>query len=200
MSNSVLIALAKSVKDLRDAFASLSKQPGPQGDPGRDGIDGKNGVDGQRGIDGKNGVDGRDGIDGKDGRPGKDGAAGRPGRDGKDGKDGEPGQIGPMPKHEWRGTELRFQSAPKKWGKWVDLRGPAGAPGAVVVQGGEGGTPLDPKDIDLVSGVQTGDEMLMVRDGKFVRVKIALSGVPLNAVTVDGQYVTVNGEYVVVSE
>ena len=199
MSNAVLVALAKSVKDLRDAFAQLSKQPGPPGKDGRDGVNGRDGVDGKDGVGiaGRDGVDGKDGLHGKDGRPG---APGKNGRDGKDGKDGEPGPIGPMPKHEWRGTELRFQSAPKKWGKWVDLRGPAGASGAVVVQGGDGGTPLDPKDIELVSGVQTGDEMLMVRAGKFVRVKIALSGVPLNAITVDGQHVTVNGEYVVVSE
>ena len=32
-----------------------------------------------------------------------------------------------MPRHEWRGSELRFQLTPKKWGKWTDLRGPAGS-------------------------------------------------------------------------
>lgn len=200
MSNAVLVALAKSVKDLRAAFVNLSKQPGPQGDPGRDGVDGKDGAEGRNGVDGRNGADGRDGVDGKDGRPGKDGMVGNPGRDGKDGKDGEAGPIGPMPKHEWRGTELRFQLTPKKWGKWVNLKGPAGSSGSVVVQGdgGSGGTPIDPNNIPQVSGVQTGDEMMMVRDGKFVRVKIALSGVPTNAVTVNGSPVTVNGEYVVI--
>lgn len=39
---------------------------------------------------------------------------------------GEPGPMGPMPRHEWRGTELRFQLQPHIWGPWVDLRGPEG--------------------------------------------------------------------------
>lgn len=162
MTNAVLVALAKSVKDLRAAFVNLSKLPGPQGDPGRDGVDGKDGAEGRNGVDGRNGADGRDGVDGKDGRPGKDGIAGNPGRDGKDGKDGEAGPMGPMPKHEWRGTELRFQLTPKKWGKWVNLKGPAGSSGSVVVQ--DGGTNLDslPPATD-----ETPDLFVVKQDGKW---------------------------------
>ena len=40
--------------------------------------------------------------------------------------------------------------------------------------------------------------MVIVRDGQWARVRIALSGVPTNAVTVNGVPVTVNGEYVVI--
>ncbi len=41
--------------------------------------------------------------------------------------------MGPMPKHEWRGTELRFQRAPGRWGDWVDLRGPTGSGSSAVL-------------------------------------------------------------------
>jgi len=30
-------------------------------------------------------------------------------------------------KHEWNGTLIRFETAPGKWGKWVDLKGKDGA-------------------------------------------------------------------------
>ena len=41
-------------------------------------------------------------------------------------KAGPAGPVGPMPKHEWKGTAIRFEIEPGKWGKWVDLQGPAG--------------------------------------------------------------------------
>ncbi|QXV72281.1 hypothetical protein Acf1_00084 [Acidovorax phage ACF1] len=108
-----------------------------------------------------------------------------------------------MPRHEWDGTKLRFQLTPKTWGKWVDLRGPAGRSGgggATVVEGGGGAPqpPLDPSQFPIVSGIQSGDTMLIVRDGEWARVRVTLSGVPTNAVTVNGVPVTVNGEYVVI--
>lgn len=34
--------------------------------------------------------------------------------------------MGPMPAHEWRGTELRFELEPGVWGEWIDLQGPPG--------------------------------------------------------------------------
>lgn len=109
-----------------------------------------------------------------------------------------------MPKHQWDGTKLRFQLTERKWGKWVDLRGPAGrSGGGVIVSSGGGGSspppePIDPSVFPLVSGIQTGDTMVIVRDGQWARVRISLSGVPTNAVTVDGVPVTVNGEFVVI--
>lgn len=39
------------------------------------------------------------------------------------------GPIGPMPRHEWKNTSLRFEEEPGVWGKWVDLQGPKGDPG-----------------------------------------------------------------------
>lgn len=52
-----------------------------------------------------------------------------------------------MPKHEWKGTKLRFQLTPSKWGKWVDLQGPAGkagTAGGVYVGGGSAGPAWNP--------------------------------------------------------
>jgi hypothetical protein len=58
---------------------------------------------------------------------------------GPPGPQGPQGDIGPMPKHEWRGTELRFEQASGKWGQWVDLQGPAGKVQVFHVGGGGGG-------------------------------------------------------------
>lgn len=43
--------------------------------------------------------------------------------------------MGPMPRHEWDETRLRFEQGPDSgsWGKWVDLRGPGGATNYVAV-------------------------------------------------------------------
>lgn len=124
----ILTLLAKAVRDLREQFTALSREPGPpgkDGTPGKDGVDGKDGV----GIRGLAGVDGRDGADGRDGR------------DGVDGKDGERGPMGPIPKHEWRGTQLRFQQTSGKWGKWTDLQGKPGKAGSGgVFVGASGGS------------------------------------------------------------
>lgn len=59
-----------------------------------------------------------------------------PGPPGKRGPPGPRGPTGPMPRHEWNGTELRFQLAPDQWGAWVDLQGPPGKGGAAIVGGG----------------------------------------------------------------
>ncbi len=62
------------------------------------------------------------------------------------GADGEAGEMGPMPKHEWDGTRLRFEQGPdgRLWGQWVDLKGERGREGisGVVVQkvNGPGGS------------------------------------------------------------
>lgn len=45
------------------------------------------------------------------------------------GPEGPPGPMGPMPDHQWQGTSLRFEDPEGGWGKFVDLRGPAGAQG-----------------------------------------------------------------------
>lgn len=84
------------------------------------------------------------GVDGRDGRDGQDGVGivsaliqndelifnlsdGRQLNVGNvKGPEGEPGQP---PKHEWKETKLRFQNPDGSWGKWVDLKGPAGKDG-----------------------------------------------------------------------
>lgn len=197
MSSVVLAAVAKAVADIRQRLDALVREAGPRGEAGRAGERGPQGEPGPRGAPGEQGPKG---DPGERGPRGERGLRGERGADGANGPAGEDGAIGPMPKHEWRGTDLRFQQGTDTWGQWVDLRGPRGAPGRSGGGGDTegGGTPLDPETLDLVSGVQSGDEMVMVRNGAFVRVRIALSGVPANAVTVDGVPVTVNGEYVVI--
>lgn len=95
---------------------------GPEGPPGRPGLDGMPGVS-IRGERGERGQDGRDGVDGVD-------AVGTPG------EKGEKGDIGPVPKHQWRGTSLRFEEAPDEWGKYVDLRGRDGLNSRNTIGGG----------------------------------------------------------------
>lgn len=123
------------------------------GRDGRDGRNGKDGKDGAPGLDGKSVYDiavdvGFVGtredfvrsLHGRDGERGRDGVPGINGKDGLRGPEGPRGPIGPMPKHEWRGTELRFEIRPNEWGEFVDLKGDKGEKGAsgttTVVGGG----------------------------------------------------------------
>ena len=182
MNDLVLASLVKAVHKLGQRFNELKRLPGPQGEPGKDG---------ERGPRGEPGKDGKPGEPGPKGEPGKDGERGPKG---DPGKDGERGDIGPMPKHQWRKTELRFELEPGKWGKWVDLKGDPGKSGRVVIGAGGGGD-FDISSIPLVTSLIPGDEMLIVRDNQLVRIKIENE----QAVTVNGVQVTVNGEKVVVS-
>ena len=100
-----------------------------------------------------------------------------------------------MPKHEWDGTKLRLQQTAKKWGKWVDLKGKNGRDGGSAV--GLGST-MDPSSFPLAPSLRSGDTIVIVRDGQWMRVPISALGKPKNAVTVGGVPVTVNGEYVVI--
>lgn len=56
----------------------------------------------------------------------------------------------------------------------------------------------DPSEATEVFSVESGDYMLMLRNGAVVKIAIATSPTPVNAVTVNGVPVTVNGEYVIV--
>lgn len=47
----------------------------------------------------------------------------------RDGRDGMPGLPGPIPKHEWNGTHIRFQKSDGNWGDWVDVLGEKGITG-----------------------------------------------------------------------
>lgn len=138
------------------------------------------------------------GTDGADGARGPDGPQGVPGAN------GERGPVGPMPKHEWKGTQLRFQQTDSKWGKWTDLQGKpgkAGSGGVFVGGGSSGGGTVNPGAFHLADNLVPDDEMVIVRDGVLMRVRVVLQAgeVPANAVTVNGQAVTVNGQFVVVT-
>lgn len=79
-----------------------------------------------------------------------------------------------MPKHEWQGSKLRFQLTPKTWGKWVDLRGPAGKPGGGVFVGGgsAGGVPWDPDALGSASDA-TPEQFIVRQGGTWVRASYA---------------------------
>lgn len=129
----------------RDGTDGRNGRDGAPGQHGKDGVNGKDGTsvtiqdveplikDAVAQIpvpkDGRDGEHGKQGIQGLRGKDGLQGIQGLPGNNGTDGKDGETGPIGPMPRHEWRGTELRFEIQPGKWGKFVDLEGPKGKDG-----------------------------------------------------------------------
>ena len=139
----ILTLLAKGLRDLRAQVGNLSRQPAPAG---KDGRDGKDGLDGKDGV----GIRGLAGADGADGARGPDGPQGVPGAD------GERGPVGPMPKHEWRGTQLRFQQTSGKWGKWTDLQGKPGKAGSGggggVFVGGSGSGGDDGREVELQTG------------------------------------------------
>lgn len=44
-------------------------------------------------------------------------------RQGDKGDKGDAGAVGRPPRHEWRGTKLRFENPDGTWGEWVDLQG-----------------------------------------------------------------------------
>lgn len=141
---------------------AVSKMPGPTGSAGEDGRNGANGRAGKPGETGANGINGKDGVDGEAGANGINGKDGAPGADGKD------GDTGPMPKHEWRGTELRFQQSEKRWGKWVNLRGPSG-----LSSGGGGGATssaaFDPSTLPPAAALPLPSEVLVLQDGEWTR-------------------------------
>lgn len=65
------------------------------------------------------------------------GDKGDQGERGAKGATGDKGADGQAPAHEWKGTAIRFKNPSGIWGKWVDLKGDAGASGGVV-GGGSG--------------------------------------------------------------
>ena len=167
-----LLALAvKQLRELKAAFAVLSKQPGPQGEQGPVGERGEPGL---RGAQGETGPRGADGAQGPAGPPGPPGPRGPKGERGERGEQGGRGETGPAPAHEWKGTRLRFQRPDGEWGRYVDLKGEPGAPAARVVGGfggvaGGGGTNLDALP---TAGSAEPTEFVVKQDGVWVRASI----------------------------
>ena len=75
-------------------------------------------------------VKGPIGEQGPAGEAGPQGPSGEQGTAGDRGPRGAAGPIGPMPRHEWRGSWLRFETEANKWGQWTNLLGPSGYSGA----------------------------------------------------------------------
>lgn len=132
----LLEATARGLRDLRAQVAANVRQLGPIGPTGATGPAGPAGATGPAGADGR---DGATGATGPAGPAGRDGATGATGAAGPAGPTGPTGPMGPMPRHEWKGTQLRFQQAEGEWGKWVDLQGKPGR------NGGGGGFVYDPQ-------------------------------------------------------
>lgn len=113
-----------------------------------------------RGEPGKPGPRGKDGVDGKDGKDGKDGHSPIAGIDyplpskGEKGEPGGVGERGPMPKHEWDGSKLRFENPDGTWGKWVDIRGPSGR-SIFGGGGGSSGVKIQEDGMDVFQSAQT---------------------------------------------
>ena len=98
-------------------------------------------------------------VPGPQGQPGPKGDQGEPGPQGPQGERGKPGEIGPMPRHEWQGTRLRFEQKPGEWGRFVDLRGPRGFGGGGGWSSGTdlaallpGSTSADPAALAVLQG------------------------------------------------
>lgn len=190
----ILTLLAKGLRDLRAQVVNLARQPGPAGKDGRDGKDGLDGKDGI-GLRGLAGSDGADGARGPDGPPGVPGA------------DGERGPMGPMPKHEWKGTQLRFQQTEGRWGKWVDLQGKPGKAGSGGGVSVSGGSTWDPDSLPTASNA-TPDEFIVKqgttwRRATYAQMQTWLGGTPppgptTGVLTEGGDYLTTeNGDFIV---
>jgi hypothetical protein len=76
---------------------------------------------------------------GPQGEPGPQGPEGPEGPRGPQGERGLTGPMGPIPDHQWDGSRLRFEEPDGSWGKYMDLRGPAGSTGASAGGGGGAG-------------------------------------------------------------
>lgn len=120
-----------------EVFRQLGAK-GMKGEPGKTGLRGPQGPKGDKGNPGPKGRDGRDGQHGRDGNHGLPGLAG------VRGPEGPKGDTGPMPKHQLKGDELRFEKAPGEWGRWIRLSNNSrhGGGAGSSEGGGGGGVPV----------------------------------------------------------
>jgi hypothetical protein len=115
---------------------------------------------------------------------------------GPPGPQGPQGDIGPMPKHEWESTRLRFEQEPGVWGKWTDLQGPPGETKVHVVPmgGGGGGYPPQAITVQAVSSfvptlIKAGETFLIPRDTQAVfATNILVEGI----LDIEGDLIEVN--------
>ena len=102
--------------------------PGPKGSTGIQGPSGPLGREGLKGEEGKQGAKGDNGLEGLRGLSGAPGVI------------GPQGERGPMPKHQFDGSRIRFEQEDGVWGKWFVVAPEASNRGAGL------GSP-NPKDI-----------------------------------------------------
>lgn len=120
---------------------------------------------------------------------------------------GEDGDLGPMPRHQWKGTRLRFEDGERgSWGKYVDLQGRPGPPGPRGAPGKDGaGSGADLATLDmLASDVAETDTMIIERAGELFRVSVSdlqsvLGGstVPADTVYAGDEPILAGSEYVI---
>ena len=89
---------------------------------------------------------------GPPGPQGEQGPQGPKGEKGIQGPPGEDGEKGDIPKHQWRGSELRFEKPDGKWGKYKELRGPTGY-SQTFFSGGDDDVDANFNYYDEISGV-----------------------------------------------
>lgn len=97
---------------------------------------------------------------------------------------GDKGDKGDIPKHEWKGTKLRFEKPNGGWGKWVDLKGYT----AVIQQSGGGnssGSTSGSGSADFLGLTDTPDSYAG-QGGKLVAVKADVSGLEFIAPSAGG--------------
>lgn len=87
------------------------------------------------------------------------------------GDPGDDGDVGPMPKHQWKNTRLRFEDGERgSWGKWVDLQGKPGPPGPP----GRPGSGANLAHLPMAGlPVADTDTMVIERSGELFRVSVA---------------------------
>jgi len=178
-------------------FQGPEGPPGPPGPPGPQGESGPQGPAGPKG-DSVRGPQGERGPKGDPGPQGKQGAQGLPG---PIGPKGDKGDLGPIPKHEWQRTQLRFQEGTDPdgniiWGRFVDLRGQTGLT-SNYYPGGGSGTSLPYADVsvsrdtnDLVQSISQGSVTWTITRDSNNRIQSVTDGANTRTVTYTNGLIT----------
>lgn len=104
-----------------------------------------------------------------------------------------------MPRHQWKGTQVRFEVAPDEWSRWTDMQGPQGDTVLTVRRG------FRPESLPLGEPAAEPEGFIVRQGGEWRRATLAqmqqwfgAGALPPGAVTLAGLLVTVEGEPVTV--
>ncbi len=122
----------------------------------------------------------RDALQGDPGPRGPEGPKGDKGDKGDEGDQGDPGEKGDPPRHEWQGTQLRFENPDGTWGASVNLQGPKGEKGDP--GDGNGDITAVSAGSGLEGGGQSGDVTLNIATGGVTLDKISAAGAGANQI------------------